>query len=177
MTFIRLAFISSWFSPQSFIFQSTTKYIPESFIFYYKSQLAACKSMKAAFYYLLSYVVERPACTITCGTALVQQGSRAAPNEELGGLWVLWVLSHACPWQPQEVSNTQGAHFLIWNFPIMCSKLLFSLCLEWARGSLRGGVWSPTSSSPTFSCCWLETAMGLITRRKGGSRDGVSNLI
>lgn len=130
--------------------------------------------MKPAFSYLSSYVVERPACTITCVTASVQQGSGPAPNEELGGLWVL---SHTQPWQPQEVSKAQGKHFFIWNFPTVCSKLLFSSCLDRACGSLGGGIWRPGSSSPTLSRSWLERATGLITGWKGSSRESVNKVI
>lgn len=43
--------------------------------------------MEAAFYYLLSYLLERPPCTIMCITALGQQRITPAPNEDLGGLF------------------------------------------------------------------------------------------
>lgn len=57
------------------------------------------------------------------------------------------------------------------------SKLLFSSCFEWSLAFLRGGVWRPRSSPPILSCCWLETAMGLITGWKWRSREGVSKVI
>jgi len=66
--------------------------------------------MKVAFYYLLSHVVEKTAYTIICITALVQEGSRLSPKEELGGLEVL---PHGCPCLLQEMSSAQGTHFFI----------------------------------------------------------------
>lgn len=65
--------------------------------------------MKAALYYLLSYLLERPACTITCITALVQQASMPAPNEDSGGLFCC---PTAAPGSPVKCPEHEERTFL-----------------------------------------------------------------